>query len=473
MQGSRSIVAMSVALGLLAGSAVAVAAQTAGVAPSPPTEFTGHLVCGPEVRHGTETSETLEVGDGSVTHTSSHGYTWQPYATEMSDPRLEGTYSGSIEWDEYQGAEGTTRIGATTWRIENEEGAWQGSHASAWLADSPDATASAVLIGEGAYEGLIALWEEVGHWDACSWDVRGLIIEGGPPAVPEPYVTEPAQAAFTELRVADVATLDERTVDLTIESPSVGEAKVRLLLPAGFDDDPEATYPVLYLLHGAWDDYTSWTRETDVEELTADLPLLVVMPDGGWEGFYSDWWNGGDGGPPAWETFHLEELRGILERDWRASDERVIAGLSMGGYGTMHYATAHPELFRAAAAFSGVLDPVGSDFSGSYLLWGDRVAQAENWAAHDPVAMAEALRGKPLYVSWGDGQPGPLDPPTTTTDSYELEAWVAPQNAAFVARLEELGIPVTVETGSGAHEWPYWEQGLHHALPMLLEALEQ
>jgi S-formylglutathione hydrolase FrmB len=137
----------------------------------------------------------------------------------------------------------------------------------------------------------------------------------------------------------------------------------------------------------------------------------------------------------------------------------------------MHYATAHPELFRAAAAFSGVLDPVGADADFGSLVWGDREEQADIWAAHDPVAMAEALEGNPLYVSWQDGQPGPLDPPGTTADSYELEAWVAPQNEAFVARLEELGIPVTVEIGAGAHEWPYWQQGLHDALPMLLEAL--
>ena len=225
-----------------------------------------------------------------------------------------------------------------------------------------------------------------------------------------PIAAESGRVAFAEPRVVLVAAPDERTRDLTIDSPSVGEAKVRLLLPAGFEEDPEATYPVLYLLHGAWDDYTSWTRETDVEELTADLDLLVVMPDGGREGFYSDWWNGGEGGPPAWETFHLDEVRDIIERDWRASDERIIAGLSMGGYGTMHYATAHPELFKAAAAFSGVLDPVGADFDLGRVLWGDRKEQAENWAAHDPVAMAEALRGKPLYVSWQDGEPGPLDP---------------------------------------------------------------
>ena len=251
----------------------------------------------------------------------------------------------------------------------------------------------------------------------------------------------------------------------------MGEAKVRLLLPTALADDPDATYPVLYLLHGAWDDYTSWTRETDVADLTADLDLLVVMPEAGEDGFYSDWWNGGEGGPPAWETFHLTELRDIIERDWRASDERIIAGLSMGGFGTMHYATAHPELFRAAASFSGVLDPVGSDFSLDYRLWGDRQGQADIWAAHDPVSMATALAGKPLYVSWGDGQPGPLDPVGAIPD--ETEAWVAPQNEAFVARLEELGIPVTFETGPGTHTWPYWQQGLHHALPLLLDALEE
>ena len=44
-------------------------------------------------------------------------------------------------------------------------------------------------------------------------------------------------------------------------------------------------------------------------------------------------------------------------------------------------------------------------------------------------------------------------------------------NEAFVARLEELDIPVTVETGPGTHTMPYVERGLHEALPMLLEAL--
>jgi S-formylglutathione hydrolase FrmB len=456
----RQAVTTVIAIGLLAATPNVVAAQEEGPEASPglPAGFTGHVECGPSV------------GPSQ----------WQQIAT-MSDPRLNGDYFVSVDMDYHSGPGSSGEVWGITRRIENAEGAWQGSTTSAVLGGDNTVT-TIVLAGEGAYEGLTTLFEETYDNGTCSSEVRGLIIEGEPPAAPEPYLGEPvavaevaepaAPAAFSELRVADVAELDERTRDLTIESPSVGEVKVRLLLPLGFDGEAEATYPVLYLLHGAEDDYTSWTRETDVEELTADLDLIVAMPDAGAWGWYSDWWNGGEGGVPAWETFHLTELRDILERDWQASDQRVIAGLSMGGYGAMHYATAHPELFRAVASFSAVVDPNGTGRSLTIdpATWGDPDEQADVWATHDPVAMAEALEGMPVYLSWGDGQPGPLDPDDATED--DLEAWVAAQNEALAARLDELGIEATVDTGSGTHTWPYWQQGLHQALPILMTALE-
>jgi S-formylglutathione hydrolase FrmB len=65
--------------------------------------------------------------------------------------------------------------------------------------------------------------------------------------------------------------------------------------------------------------------------------VLIVMPDGGKLGFYTDWWAHG-GSKPGWETFHLVELAQILERGPHAADRRAIAGLSMGGFGAMSYA---------------------------------------------------------------------------------------------------------------------------------------
>ena len=144
----------------------------------------------------------------------------------------------------------------------------------------------------------------------------------------------------------------------------------------------------------------------------------------------------------------------------------------MGGLGAVHYAEAHPELFQAVASFSGVLDPVGNaGFEADLMMWGDHEAQADIWAAHDTVAMADALEGKALYVSWQDGQPGPLDPAGTTTDW--VEEWVAEMTDVFVAHLEELGIPATIEPGPGTHTWPYRDRSLKLALPLLIDALER
>ena len=73
------------------------------------------------------------------------------------------------------------------------------------------------------------------------------------------------------------AAQEERLVELSFPSAAVGrDVGVRVLLPAGWSAD--RTWPLLLLLHGAGDDHTTWTDNTDVEGLTADLPFVVVMP---------------------------------------------------------------------------------------------------------------------------------------------------------------------------------------------------
>lgn len=93
-----------------------------------------------------------------------------------------------------------------------------------------------------------------------------------------------------------------RMVDITIASPALGKSvKARLLLPAGWRRGAPGRWPVLYAFHGGRDDYTSWTRKTDIEAWAARYDVLVVMPEGG-NGSYTDWYNYGKGGTPRWET---------------------------------------------------------------------------------------------------------------------------------------------------------------------------
>lgn len=267
-----------------------------------------------------------------------------------------------------------------------------------------------------------------------------------------------------------------RVRDVLVDSAAVGaEVPVRVLVPAGFDAEPDRRWPVLLLLHGCCDSHESWTRSTDLAALSADLPALVVMPSGGEVGFYSDWRSG-----PGWETFHLRELMAYLAREFRAGDVRTVAGLSMGGLGALGYAARHPGMFRAVASFSGIthtrlraedyLSLAGEYGADGRDLWGDPTADAASWAAHNPWDLAPRLAGTPVYVSCGTGAPGPLDAPTAAPD--RIEEALHPQNVAFAARARAAGVELTTAFyGAGTHTWPYWQRALHEAWPMLTDPL--
>ena len=241
-------------------------------------------------------------------------------------------------------------------------------------------------------------------------------------------------------------------------------------------------WPVLYLLHGCCDSYESWTRSTELERWPQLRNVLVAMPEAGPVGFYSNWYGTGREPGPAWERFHLTEVRQLLERGYGAGRERAIAGLSMGGLGAMGYTARNPGLFRAAASFSGVLHPLqDADFllglfsaftPDPRAIWGDPSRERAIWARHDPTELAERLRGVPLFVSAGNGRPGPLETAAQGPDA--IEPRVLRESRAFARRLQALDIPVHTDFyGSGSHDWPYWERELERALPTLLGGLTE
>ncbi|MGD7786888.1 alpha/beta hydrolase-fold protein [Propionibacteriaceae bacterium Y1700] len=309
-----------------------------------------------------------------------------------------------------------------------------------------------------------------------------LLIMVGLVAVP----ASPAVAHHRGAEVVAVEQVADRQVDLTVRSDALGgrEVKVRLLTPDGWDpDNPRQHWPTLWLLHGCCGDYTSWTELTDVAETPELRDTLVVMPEAGWNGWYSNWWGNGGDNDQQWETFHLRELRPLLEHEFGAGPKRVVAGLSMGGQGSLMYAARYPGMFRAAASFSGSVHPLDSDESIKRLqgffahegndpdnVWGDPVDQRKVWEQHDPYFLAERLADIPVYLSCGNGEAGPYDTPGTTN---ALEADFGRQNEALAAGLESLGADVTTNFyGPGQHKWAYWERELHASLPMLLGALD-
>jgi S-formylglutathione hydrolase FrmB len=305
---------------------------------------------------------------------------------------------------------------------------------------------------------------------------------------PKPTGYAPGQKALPgPARVVSERRLDARTLDLLVSSPSVGLlTPVRLLLPKGWSRGAKRTWPVLYLLHGGADDYTSWTRMTDVATYTANLDAIVVMPEAGRAGNYSDWHNGGRGGSPAWATFHTYEVRRLLEIGYRAGTRRAVAGLSMGAYGAIKYAARYPGMFRFAGAYSGILatrlpgipalimNAQASEKQDPLALWGHPRRDAKVWAANDPMVLAPNLKGVSIYLSSGTTSfQGPLDPPGSPWHPAHLgEPLSAYTGKALSARLKKLGIEHTLHLyGNGTHTWPYWIREFKTSYPMIVAAL--
>ncbi|MFF0724367.1 alpha/beta hydrolase [Streptomyces sp. NPDC004134] len=317
---------------------------------------------------------------------------------------------------------------------------------------------------------------------------------------------EPA-ATGRDARVVNEKRVGPRIVDLTVDSPAMdGEAQVRLLTPDGWDKGESGRkWPVLYLLAGGDGDYKTWTDEESyaVQETAELRDVLVVMPQMPMFGFYTDWHNDGDGGPPAVESFHLKEVLPILERDFGAGRKRAVAGESQGGFGALSYAGRNPGTFDAAASYSGFVHPLqhthAIEAAVGYLnraglldadwkdIWGDPETHATNWKRHDPYYLADRLRNVPAYLSSGDGTAGILDPPgfedehipgLEDPDDPFAEDVVSPtetlmyrESKAVTRQLQKRGADVTTHFYKGTHSPQYWKRELHRSLPVLLDAL--
>ncbi|NEA21407.1 alpha/beta hydrolase [Actinomadura bangladeshensis] len=308
----------------------------------------------------------------------------------------------------------------------------------------------------------------------------GAVGAGSAQALAGPVRADDGARITAEKKIAS------REVDITIDSPALGKSvKARLLLPANWKRDSAATWPVLYAFHGGQDDYTSWTRNTDIEAWAAKYNVIVVMPEGD-NGSYTDWYNYGKGGTPKWETFHTAEVRQLLERNYHAGALRAVIGNSSGGAGAMAYAARHPGMFKYAASLSGILSmrsigmPAMLMFTNAgngqdpFAIWGIPWADDANWQAHDPATLAPKLRGTGLFFSAGTtGRPGPGDPDVAPWDIGLLsEIAVGANNKDFQKRLDELKIPYTAHIyGDGRHNWPAWVRESKFIWPTLMKSI--
>lgn len=116
----------------------------------------------------------------------------------------------------------------------------------------------------------------------------------------------------------------------------------------------QASYPVVYLLHGYSGDYLDWiSRVPSLRDAVDEFHLIIVCPDGGFSSWYFD---SPVDSTMRYETFVSGELVPAIDKRYHTIGDkghRGICGLSMGGHGALYLAIRHPDLFGAAVSISG------------------------------------------------------------------------------------------------------------------------
>lgn len=248
----------------------------------------------------------------------------------------------------------------------------------------------------------------------------------------------------------------QRNVPLMILFPSDKEG------PEKYEDAHHVK--VLYLLHGLEGNCNDWLYNTRIKMLAQKHHLAVVMPSGE-NLFYNDVRSIRGN----FERYLTEDLIGFMENTFHVSSERedrMIAGLSMGGYGAIVNGLRHPDLYSVIGGFSSALlnerlkrlsaseDPDDiAKFEWYCGLFSASGIDGYLGSRNDCFALAPLLKEvrKPsVYLSCG------------TEDS------LYPDSEAFAALLEENGYDLIWEKWEGTHSWKFWDTSIERFLDRYL-----
>lgn len=256
-----------------------------------------------------------------------------------------------------------------------------------------------------------------------------------------------------ESRVYDQLTMQSKILKM--------ERKFAIYLPAGYETS-QRDYPVLYLLHGGGDDQTGWVQFGEVRHIAdkaikdgVSTPVIIVMPDAntGRRGYSNDVRN-----EWRYEDFFFEEFMPFIESTYRIRKDkefRAVAGLSMGGNGTLIYALHHPELFGSACPLSAGAGPVNLANVKRSLGADSSKVKKEQYDAYfqkyDIPTLINRIpddRKKDIrwYIDCGD-------------DDFLYEG-----NAMLHIYMRKKEIPHEFRVRDGAHNWTYWRESLPEVL---------
>jgi len=241
-------------------------------------------------------------------------------------------------------------------------------------------------------------------------------------------------------------------------SPGNGmERRMTIYTPAGYETS-KIKYPVLYLLHGMGGDEEAWIALGRASQILDNLiaqgkakPMIVVMTNGNVSqeaapgestlGMYKPTFQLPHTMDGKFEETFTDVIK-FIEGNYRVKAEksgRAIAGLSMGGFHSLHISRYYPNTFDYVGLFSAAIMPDAKVTSKVY----DNV---------DGTLKTQMKNGYKLY-------------------------WIGIGKADFLyknvteyrAKLDGMGMKYTYRESEGGHTWTNWRVYLSEFAPLLFK----
>lgn len=208
----------------------------------------------------------------------------------------------------------------------------------------------------------------------------------------------------------------------------------------------EERFPVLYLLHGAYEDFSVWDKRAGnlLQSLANKHRIVLIAPSCEPFGWYAD----SPRLPSSQiERFILTELIPHVEEHLPVLQIRGAAGMSMGGHGAFTLGLRHPGIFASLSSMSGVMDIT---------------KHANQWKIKDVLGPAGATRK--LWEAYSAQHlltvtPSRLAPAMLVTTGTD-DALVLQENRVFRDTLRKGGFTYQYREVPGGHDWTYWTSEL-------------
>ena len=245
------------------------------------------------------------------------------------------------------------------------------------------------------------------------------------------------------------------TVELRLSSKLMGrEMPYRVIYPFSYNNKKESArrYPVLYLLHGLTGHFNNWTDKTKLAVYARNFDYIIVTPEGN-DGWYTD-----SGSVPndKYESYIVQELIPEIDGKYRtlaSREHRMIAGLSMGGYGALKFGLKYPEKFALVGSFSGALRAASWSLKdlGNWKALSDSIGNV--YGADDSATRRE----NDIFKIVREITPERVKVLPFMYIDCGTEDFVIQQSRDFNALLVEKKIPHEFRELPGNHDWAYWD----------------